>query len=63
MNIINLLNYGSRELQGNNITSYKIDSELLLARVLRKTREEIIINSEEKVSDKKNYLAQDLYQL
>ena len=53
MNIINLLNYGSRELQGNNITSYKIDSELLLARVLRKTREEIIINSEEKVSDKK----------
>ncbi len=53
MNIINLLNYGSKELQGNNITSYKIDSELLLAKVLRKTREEIIINSEEQVSDKK----------
>ena len=55
MNIINLLNYGSKELQDNNITSYKIDSELLLARVLRKTREEIIINLEEQVSDKKTH--------
>ncbi len=53
MNIINLLNYGSKELQDSNITSHKIDSELLLARVLRKTREEIIINSDEQISDKK----------
>ena len=53
MNIINLLNHGSKELQDNNIASYKIDSELLLAKVLRKTREEMIISSEKKVSDRK----------
>ena len=55
MNIINLLNYGSKELQDNNIASYKIDSELLLAKVLRKTREEMIINLEKQVSDKKTH--------
>ena len=53
MNIINLLNHGSKKLQNNNITSYKIDSELLLAKVLSKTREEMIINSEDQISHKK----------
>ncbi len=44
MKAINLLNIGSNALKCKKITSHKIDSELLLSRVLRKPREEILTN-------------------
>ncbi len=39
MNYLSTLNYGYRLLKSNNIISYKLDSELLLASALNKTRE------------------------
>mgnify|MGYP001338734386 CR=1 FL=1 len=44
MNYLSSLNYGNKILKSNNIISYKIDSELLLARALNKSREEILTN-------------------
>ena len=44
MKAINLLNVGSNALKYKKIASHKIDSELLLSRVLRKSREEILTN-------------------
>ena len=49
MNYINTLNYGNKLLKNNNISSYQLDSELLLAKVLNKTREEILINLKDKL--------------
>ena len=44
MNYLNLLNYGNQILKLEKIPSYRLDSELLLAKVLNKTREEILTN-------------------
>ena len=44
MNYLSTLNYGYRILKSNNINSHKIDSELLLASALNKTREEVLTN-------------------
>ena len=52
MNYLNTLNYGNKMLRNNNISSYQLDSELLLAKVLNKTREEILINLKYKLEDK-----------
>ncbi len=49
MNYINTLNYGNKLLKNNNISSYQLDCELLLAKVLNKTREEILINLKDKL--------------
>ena len=44
MEILELINSGSKELKNSNINSYKLDSEILLSKILNKTREEILIN-------------------
>ena len=44
MNYLNLLNYGNQILKLEKIPSYRLDSELLLAKVTNKTREEILTN-------------------
>ncbi len=51
MLILDLINSGARKLKNNQIISYKLDSEILLAKILNKKREEIIVNSAEKVSE------------
>ncbi len=51
MNTLELLNLGSEKLKLNNITSHKLDSEILLSKVLRKKREFVLINLNRKISD------------
>ncbi len=55
MNINELINNGSIELKKNNIRSYLLDSEILLSRVLRKKREELLISLQQDV-DKKSII-------
>ena len=42
MNVLQLINFGSNELKGKKILSHKLDSELILSKVLDKRREEIL---------------------
>ena len=44
MNILDTINFGTKKLKQKKITSYRLDSELLLSKVLNKNREEILIN-------------------
>ena len=44
MQISQLLNQASKYLKNKNILSHRIDSEILLSKVLHKSREELIIN-------------------
>ena len=50
---MDVLNYGSKLLKNSNINSYNLDSELILAKVLNSTREELLINLDKKL-DRKN---------
>ena len=38
MEILKLINTGSQELKNNNVNSYRLDSEILLAKILKKKR-------------------------
>ena len=49
MEILKLINTGSQELKNNNVNSYRIDSEILLAKILNKNREKLLINLDQKV--------------
>ena len=51
MIILDLLNTGSKILKNNKVQTYQIDAEIILASLLKKRREQIIINCEEKVSN------------
>ena len=47
MDCLSVLNYGSKVLKSNDINTHRLDAELLLAKVLNKTREELLINLNE----------------
>ena len=49
MNILELINKGSHKLKYNKIISHKLDSEILLSKVLQKKREEILINLDKSI--------------
>ena len=51
MNYLETINYGNKILKSQNINSYNLDSELILASVLNSTREEILTNLDKKVDD------------
>jgi len=53
MEILELINDGSRQLKDKNIYSHKLDSEILLSKVLNKTREELLINLNQKIEPQK----------
>ncbi len=53
MNVLELLRQGSKKLRFYNINSHILDSEILLSKVLRKNREKLLINLNEKVELKK----------
>jgi len=55
MNVLELLNKGSDELKKKKIATYRLDSEILLSKVLRKKREEILINLDQKICLKNIY--------
>ncbi len=50
MQILELINSASKLLKDNNIQSNKLDSELLLSKVLKKKREELLLKLDESVS-------------
>ena len=52
MQILDLLNSGSKELKNNKVNSHILDSELLLAKILKKKRENLLINLNQKVATK-----------
>jgi len=60
MEILELINNGSRKLKNKKIYSHKLDSEILLSKVLNKTREELLINLNKKIEPKK---INDFYKL
>ena len=53
MEVLKLINHGSKQLKKGKILSHRIDSELLLSKVLKKAREEMLINLDQKISSKK----------
>ena len=53
MEILKLINNGSKQLKNRNINSHQLDSEILLSRVLNKTREELLINLNQRIEPKK----------
>ena len=48
MNAIELINLGSDLLKAKNIQSHILDSEILLSKILEKSREQILINLDQK---------------
>ena len=56
MNYLSSLNYGNKILKSNNIISYKLDSELLLAKALNKSREDILTNLNFTLEQKEFYM-------
>ena len=53
MEILELINSGSQQLKRKNIYSHKLDSEILLSKVLKKRREELLINLSQKIKTEK----------
>jgi len=53
MNTLKLINEGSNKLKQSNIISHQLDSEILLSKVLNKTRENLLINLGQNI-DRKN---------
>ena len=52
MNTLKLINEGSNKLKQSNIISHQLDSEILLSKVLNKTRENLLINLEQNIDRK-----------
>ena len=52
MNYQDILNEGSKILKENNIKNPSLDCELILSKILKKTREEILINLNDCINDK-----------
>jgi release factor glutamine methyltransferase len=50
MIISNLLSSGSKILKNRKVKTHQLDSEIMLSTLLKKQKEQIVINSEEKVS-------------
>ena len=52
MRVLEALKAGSKLLREKNISTYILDSELLLSKSLKKPREEILINLEQSINEK-----------
>ena len=52
MNALDLIKNGTLALKENKISSHRIDSEILLSSVLGKSREEMLINLDEKINSR-----------
>ena len=52
MNALDLINFGAKELNQKRIISSRLDSELLLSKILNKKREEILINLDQEICQK-----------
>ena len=52
MNALDIINFGAKELKQKRIASSRLDSELLLSKILNKKREEILINLDQEICQK-----------
>ena len=52
MNILDTINFGTKKLKQKKIISSRLDSELLLSKILNKKREEILINLDQDISQR-----------
>jgi release factor glutamine methyltransferase len=52
MNALELINFGSSLLKEKKISTHILDSELLLSKILKKTREEVLTNYSQKINKK-----------
>jgi len=52
MKTFELIKFGSKLLKENNILSHTLDSEILLSKTLRKSREEILVNLDQEINEK-----------
>ena len=50
MEILDLINSGSSQLKKNGINTHRLDSEILLAKIMKKQREELLINLNQKAT-------------
>ena len=50
MEILDLINSGSIQLKKNGINTHRLDSEILLAKILKRQREELLINLDHRAS-------------
>ena len=50
MNVLQLINFGSKELKSKKVLSHKLDSEVILSKVLDLKREEILIDFDKTVN-------------
>ena len=56
MEVLELINQGSKQLRSKKIITYKLDSEILLSKVLNMTREQLLINLKQNTCSKEiNY--------
>ena len=60
MNIIEAIKKGNSILKKNGIKSYKLDSEILMAKVFHKNRIDVILNSNKDLLDNEIKLYNDL---
>ena len=58
MKALDLIKIGSNKLKENNIFSYNLESEILLSNILKTTRERVLVNLDNEISNfkKKKYL-------
>ena len=58
MKALDLIKIGSNKLKENNIFSYNLESEILLSNILKTTRERVLVNLDDEISNlkKKKYL-------
>ena len=52
MNALEVIKFGSNLLKEKKISSFVLDSEILLSKILRQTRENILINLDQKINTK-----------
>jgi release factor glutamine methyltransferase len=62
MNALELINIGEKKLRQKKIESFRLDSELLLSKILNKKREKILINLDQKISKKNFFMYRRLIQ-
>ena len=52
MNALDIINFGTNKLKSKKIVSSRLDSEILLSKILNKNREEVLINLEQEICKK-----------
>jgi release factor glutamine methyltransferase len=52
MNALDTINFGTNKLKSKKIVSSRLDSEILLSKILNKNREEVLINLEQEICKK-----------